>query len=178
MRLRRPLLNRFGRRCSQPTHESMFKLSNFNLLSTTKWSTTTVSADRMDGMGMSFHLSPVHDACRRRDFVTLDTLLFQGPPWLDVNGKDSDGETPLHICARVTSIECALLLLCAQPVIADVTISNHHGKTPLDLATSLEHGEVQAPWPPFVPCPRLRVESCTLFLTIPSAGRQGHGAPT
>jgi len=46
----------------------------------------------------------------------------------DINVKDSDGQTPLHIAARVDSVEMARLLLANG---ANVNEEDNYGKTPL-----------------------------------------------
>jgi len=46
----------------------------------------------------------------------------------DINVKDSDGQTPLHIAARVDSVEMARLLLANG---ANVNETDNYGKTPL-----------------------------------------------
>ena len=110
---------------------------------------------RQNGSGAT----ALHEACASNDFVALDVLLTATPP-LDIHALDAHGNTALHLAAAAFACEvilftcselysrmcalnvfslsprpqCAGLLLCAEPVIASVSVTNAQGETPLQLA--------------------------------------------
>ena len=55
---------------------------------------------------------------------------------VDVNGKDRDGNTPLHLAATLSRASTVHSLLQLQNI--NDSIANYHGQTPLDLARTPE----------------------------------------
>lgn len=71
----------------------------------------------------------IHLACLHNRAEVLQLLLSVYPSAVDL--VDGEGNTPLHHCASVGSLDCALLLLKMD---ANTTLRNVHKKTAFDLA--------------------------------------------
>ncbi|KAJ4373405.1 hypothetical protein N0V83_003700 [Neocucurbitaria cava] len=65
------------------------------------------------------------------EFVLSNTTLSPDSP-IDINSRDRDGNTPLHLAATLGRVQVVRMLL-DQPGIND-SITNFNGQTPLDLA--------------------------------------------
>jgi hypothetical protein len=87
-----------------------------------------VDPSRLDGSGNNLlHYSIIqnHPDIQR---------CLQSRPNLDINMKDSDGDTPLHLAVKMGSIESIRLLIKSHP---DFTICDSNEKTPKQLAHEL-----------------------------------------
>lgn len=71
----------------------------------------------------------LHLACLN-SHAEVAQLILQVCPGA-VNMPDAEGNTPLHCCASVGSLDCAVLLLKAE---ADTNLRNIHKKTAFDMA--------------------------------------------
>lgn len=58
----------------------------------------------------------------------------------NVNAKDKDGDTPLHLAVRFNDLGLVQLLLKNG---ADPTIKDMYGETPLDWAKTLKEKEIE-----------------------------------
>ncbi|XP_033103548.1 cyclin-dependent kinase 4 inhibitor C-like [Anneissia japonica] len=70
---------------------------------------------------------PLHQAAREGATATLELMLQFGA---NVNAQDKNGDTPAHLAARKGYLEAFKIL---NPL-ADMTIRNHNGDTPLSIA--------------------------------------------
>ncbi len=84
--------------------------------------------------------SVLHLAIQCADLHVIEFLLSgepeTGEPNVDINAKDRDGNTPLHVAAMLGRTPVVRLLLERDGVIDSV--SNYQGQTPLDLARTPE----------------------------------------
>lgn len=79
----------------------------------------------------------LHMACYRPNLYELiPAILDQN---VDVNCKNSRGNTPLHICAFTNNHRAARMLLLAG---ADITIKNNRNNAPIDIAKMWDHQEI------------------------------------
>ena len=88
-----------------------------------------------DGSNASGNLEDttiLHLAIQCAELPVVEYVLSDGAAAIDVNAKDKDGNTPLHIAASQGRGQIVRLLL-EQPGIND-SIANYQGKLPLDLA--------------------------------------------
>jgi len=86
-------------------------------------------------------MSALHDAASKGDAATVKRLLqggtFRRPA--DVNARDSDGDTPLHLAAESGCAEAVRLLLQDG---GDVHAREEGGNTPLHRACIRRHIDV------------------------------------
>jgi hypothetical protein len=84
--------------------------------------------------------SILHLAIQCAELPVIEFVLSNATPApdsvIDVNGRDRDGNTPLHLAATLGRTPVVRMLL-DQPNIND-SITNYHGQTPLDLARTPE----------------------------------------
>lgn len=88
-----------------------------------------------EGANAAGHLEDttiLHLAIQCAELPVVEYVLSDGASVIDVNAKDKDGNTPLHLAAMQGRGQIVRLLL-AQPNIND-SIANTSGKLPLDLA--------------------------------------------
>jgi ankyrin repeat protein len=80
--------------------------------------------------------SILHLAIQCAEVPVIEFVLSNATPSpdsvIDINGRDKDGNTPLHLAATLGRTPVVRMLL-DQPNIND-SITNYHGQTPLDLA--------------------------------------------
>ncbi|EFY95491.1 ankyrin repeat protein [Metarhizium robertsii] len=78
----------------------------------------------------------LHLAIQCAEFPVIEYVLSDSAGSVDVNARDKDGNTPLHIAA-IQGRTPVVKLLLDQKDINDAVV-NHHGKLPLDLARNPE----------------------------------------
>ncbi|KAG9755238.1 hypothetical protein KCU59_g126, partial [Aureobasidium melanogenum] len=78
----------------------------------------------------------LHLAVQCAEPSVVEYVLSMGQNTLDINARDRDGNTPLHIASTLGRTSVIKLLLDQKAINESVT--NFHGKTPLDLARSPE----------------------------------------
>jgi hypothetical protein len=79
----------------------------------------------------------LHLAVQCADPSVVEQILSTASAYnIDLNAKDRDGNTPLHLASQLGRATIVQLLL-GQPGI-DSTVHNYHGKSPLDLARTPE----------------------------------------
>lgn len=78
----------------------------------------------------------LHLAIQCAEFPVIEYVLSDGAGTIDVNARDKDGSTPLHVAAAQGRTPVVKLLL-EQKNINDA-ITNHQGKLPIDLARNPE----------------------------------------
>lgn len=90
--------------------------------------------------GRSDGTSILHLAIQCAELPVIEFVLSNATPnpdsVIDINGRDRDGNTPLHLAATLGRTPVVRMLL-DQPNIND-SITNYHGQTPLDLARTPE----------------------------------------
>jgi hypothetical protein len=86
--------------------------------------------------GRSEGTSILHLAIQCAELPVIEFVLSNATPGpdsvIDVNGRDRDGNTPLHLAATLGRVQVVRMLL-DQPNVND-SITNYSGQTPLDLA--------------------------------------------
>ena len=80
--------------------------------------------------------TPLHLACIRGHFSVVEVLMDNGA---DINARDIDRNTALHYSAEYGHSSIVSWLLQRKP---DLTIRNRLGKTPPDMAASMEVSEI------------------------------------
>ncbi|KAF2749664.1 oxysterol binding protein 1 [Sporormia fimetaria CBS 119925] len=102
---------------------------------------STQSKDEQDSSslplpGRTEGTSILHLAIQCAEVPVIEFVLSNATPGpdsvIDVNGRDRDGNTPLHLAATLGRAQVVRMLL-DQPNIND-SITNYNGQTPLDLA--------------------------------------------
>ncbi|KAF2277256.1 oxysterol binding protein 1 [Westerdykella ornata] len=90
--------------------------------------------------GRSEGTSILHLAIQCAELPVIEFVLSSATPGpdsvVDVNGRDRDGNTPLHLAATLGRVQVVRMLL-DQPNVND-SITNYNGQTPLDLARTPE----------------------------------------
>lgn len=79
--------------------------------------------------------TPLHQAVRARDIVTLEQLL-ESRSGSALDESEGEGVTPLHLAAATDQADMATLLLARG---ANVNATNHNGFTALHWAASRDH---------------------------------------
>ena len=102
-----------------------YRLTHFRIMELL----TTIAAVVLVGCGSSVD---IHQAAYDGDIQAVKQHLVDGT---DVNAKDDDGWTPLHLAARVGHNDVAELLIANSAEVNAIIVSGpYQGKTPLDLA--------------------------------------------
>ncbi|KAL7800004.1 Oxysterol-binding domain-containing protein [Trichoderma ceciliae] len=78
----------------------------------------------------------LHLAMQCAEFPVIEYVLSDGLGSLDVNARDKDGNTPLHVAAMHGRTQAVKLLLEQQDI--NDAIANSQGKLPIDLARTPE----------------------------------------
>ena len=97
------------------------------------------SATSIDGTTSSASLEGttlLHLAVQCADVPVIDYILANASGVLDVNARDKDGNTPLHIASTLTRAPVVRLLLDRKDI--NDSITNYQGMTALDLAKNPE----------------------------------------
>ncbi|KAF4124485.1 oxysterol-binding protein 1 [Geosmithia morbida] len=94
-----------------------------------------MSASSMAGPGLE-DTTILHLAIQCAEFPVVEYVLSDGQNTLDINARDKDGDTPLHVAAAQGRTPVVKLLL-EQSGINDAVV-NAHGKLPIDLARNPE----------------------------------------
>jgi calcium-independent phospholipase A2 len=76
---------------------------------------------------MKFGGTPLHWSCSRQVIETLVDMEC------DINSRNFEGRTALHIMVLRKRLECVVALLSRN---AEVNIGDHNGNTPLHLAVT------------------------------------------
>ena len=82
---------------------------------------------------MKFGGTPLHWSCSRQVIETLVGMEC------DINSRNFDGRTALHIMVVRNRLECVVALLSHN---ADVNIGDHDGNTPLHLAVTQRNAAI------------------------------------
>jgi ankyrin repeat protein len=110
------------------------KLSKWNMPS--NWENKYLPFRPMEQEG-STNLTALHFAARMGSPKLVD-LLFQ-EPGIDINVKDGDGCTPLHIAAQAGHVNVVERFVEQDPCLINLTSENSNSFTPLDLAIDKGH---------------------------------------
>lgn len=78
----------------------------------------------------------LHLAIQCAEQPVVEYVLSDGAASLDVNARDKDGNTPLHVAASQSRSQVVRLLLENQDI--NDAIANHQGRLPIDLARNPE----------------------------------------
>lgn len=78
----------------------------------------------------------LHLAMQCAEFPVIEYVLSDGLGSLDVNARDKDGNTPLHVAAMHSRTQAVKLLLDQKEI--NDAIANSQGKLPIDLARAPE----------------------------------------
>lgn len=78
----------------------------------------------------------LHLAIQCAEFAVVEYVISDGAGYVDINARDKDGNTPLHIAAMQGRTQVVKLLL-EQKDINDATLNNQ-GRLPLDLARNAD----------------------------------------
>lgn len=97
---------------------------------------STSSLSGASGAGALEDTTILHLAMQCAEFPVIEYVLSDGLGSLDVNARDKDGNTPLHVAAMHGRTQAVKLLL-EQKEINDA-IANSQGKLPIDLARTPE----------------------------------------
>ncbi|XP_021919753.1 85/88 kDa calcium-independent phospholipase A2 isoform X2 [Zootermopsis nevadensis] len=84
-------------------------------------------SNKLHTQDMKFGGTPLHWSCSRE---VIETLINMG---CDINSRNFDGRTALHIMVVRSRLECVVALLSHE---ANPNISDHDGNTPLHLAVT------------------------------------------
>lgn len=74
----------------------------------------------------------LHLAIQCAELTVVEYVLSDGDGYIDINSRDKDGNTPLHIAAQQGRAQIVRMLL-ERPDIND-SIANYQGRLPIDLA--------------------------------------------
>lgn len=97
---------------------------------------TRNSISSISGGGGLLDTTVLHLAIQCAEYPVVEYILSNGAGLIDVNARDKDGNTPLHIAASQGRTPVVKLLL-EQEAINDA-IANNHGRLPLDVARTPE----------------------------------------
>ncbi|KAG5982097.1 hypothetical protein E4U55_002294 [Claviceps digitariae] len=88
------------------------------------------------GLGPLEDTTILHLAIQCAEFPVIEYVMSDSGNGVDINARDKDGNTPIHIAA-IQGRTPVVKLLLEQPDIND-SVTNHQGKLPLDLARNPE----------------------------------------
>ncbi|KAF6816461.1 oxysterol binding protein [Colletotrichum plurivorum] len=97
--------------------------------------TSISSIGTLSGTGLD-DTTVLHLAIQCAEFQVVEYVLSDGAGILDINARDKDGNTPLHVAATQGRTQVVKLLL-EQKDINDA-IANYQGRLPIDLARNPE----------------------------------------
>jgi oxysterol-binding protein 1 len=78
----------------------------------------------------------LHLAIQCAEFPVVEYVLAEAAPSIDVNSRDKDGNTPLHVAASQGRTQVVRLLLDQKDI--NDAIANNQGRLPIDLARNPE----------------------------------------
>ena len=91
---------------------------------------TTVTAPPLEGTSI------LHLAIQCADLAVIEYILRHAVEVVDINGKDKEGNTPLHLASNLGRAPVVKLLLDQKDI--NDTLTNYQGRKALDLAKSPE----------------------------------------
>lgn len=97
---------------------------------------STSSISTLSGGGPLDDTTVLHLAIQCAEFPVVEYVISDGAGYVDINARDKDGNTPLHVAATQGRSQVVKLLL-EQKDINDA-IANNLGRLPLDLARNAE----------------------------------------
>ena len=81
-------------------------------------------------------MSPLHSALHAQDLAEAKRLIVSG---IDINSKDNEGDTPLHLAAAMVQLDLIELLITSGAKIDIHDGWDILGRTPLHRAVTKEH---------------------------------------
>jgi hypothetical protein len=93
---------------------------------------TSISSLSAGGSGAFDDTTILHLAIQCAEYTVVEYVLSDGQGSIDVNARDKDGNTPLHVAALNGRTQLVKLLLDQKDI--NDAIANSQGKLPLDLA--------------------------------------------
>src|SRR3569833_3767748 len=97
---------------------------------------TSTSTLETQAAGGRDDTSILHLAIQCAEYPVVEYVLSDGAASIDINARDKDGNTPLHVAAQQGRTQVVRLLLDQKDI--NDSIANSHGRLPIDLARNPE----------------------------------------
>lgn len=97
---------------------------------------STSSVNTVSGGGSLEDTTVLHLAVQCAEFPVVEYVISDGGGYVDVNARDKDGNTPLHIAASQGRTQVVKLLLEIDNI--NDAVANNKGQLPLDLARNAD----------------------------------------